>query len=472
MVNIIGKRVDVQPIGAAAPDNSLGALMAGLGKAYFGDTLTPALKREQMQKLVDENEVRKSFVSNVDANGNVADPRVGTIGAALSVIDPTKMGRMQALEATRSGGIDSPRAAEILTGMGEFRNTPVYADREFVNKLNIQQAQEDTKLKIDDNKLVEVQGPNGPVYARQHSAVGQAPSATSVDQVRARELTAALPTAAPEQRRSFVWGNQPAPDIYVGTTAQGTTVPVTPVPGGGFTNAQNGQPITEPLTSVGKLAATTADALRPNSSAQNNLMETRVASRTALGAIDNLDQLLAAPNAGAAVGWIGRGASILNDFRAQTEAATKMFSPGGLAAEMGQPGVQQALDGAMTRLFSDGNFNAKAQQLGVQANILRSQIVDLAYTIAKAKDPSGRMSNQDVDRAAEIIGGSLMDPAAGRQVLASVKQQIAAGQNIREEEYQRMFGGGGAPAAPAPPPTGPRQLQTRSGATVTIRKLD
>ena len=121
------------------------------------------------------------------------------------------------------------------------------------------------------------------------------------------------------------------------------------------------------VTSVGKLAATTADALRPNSSAQNNLMETRVASRTALGAIDNLDQLLAAPNAGAAVGWIGRGASIFNDIRAQTEAATKMVSPGGLAAEMGQPGMQQAIDGAMTRLFSDGNFNAKAQQLGVQA---------------------------------------------------------------------------------------------------------
>ena len=113
MVNIIGKRVDIQPVGAAAPDNSLGTIMAGLGKAYFGDTLTPALKREQAQKLVDENQVRKAWVENPN------DPAMSTIGAALSVIDPTKMGRMQALEATRSGGVDSPRAAEILTGLGE-----------------------------------------------------------------------------------------------------------------------------------------------------------------------------------------------------------------------------------------------------------------------------------------------------------------------------------------------------------------
>lgn len=475
MVNIIGKRVDIQPIGAAAPNDGLGAVMAGLGKTLFGDTLSPALKREQLQKLVDENEVRKSFVGNVDATGNITDPRVGTIGAALSVIDPTKMGRMQALEATRSGGVDNPRAAEILTGLGEYRNTPVYGEREFGNRLAIQQAQEATKLRIDDNKLVETQGPNGPVYTRQSAAVGQTPGATSVDQVRARELTSALPTATPVQRDNFVWGKQDPGELGVATLPGGRTLPVF-ARGDGVFDAQSGQKITDPIISIGKLAATSADALKPNSSAQNNLMETRVAARTATTAIDNLDQLLAAPQAGAAVGWIGRGASIFNDIRAQTEAATKMISPGGLAAEVGQPGMQQAIDGAMTRLFSDGNFNAKAQQLGVQANILRSQITDLAYTIAKAKDPSGRMSNQDVDRAAEIIGGSLMDPAAGRQVLAAVKQQIAAGQAIREEEYSRMFGGGGAPAAsaapPGAPPTGPRQMQTRSGATVTIERVN
>lgn len=439
MVNIIGKRVDIQPVGVAAPDSGLGATMAALGKTLFGDTLTPALKREQAQKLVDENQVRKAWVENPDNSA------VGTIGAALSVIDPTKMGRMQALEATRSGGVDSPRAAQILTGLGEYRATPLYGEREFENKVDLQRLQEATKLRIDDNKLVETQGPNGPVYTRQHAAVGQTPGATSVDQVRARELTAALPNATPAQRDTFTWGKQDPGELGVATMADGRTLPVF-ARGDGIFSAQDGVRVTEPVTSVGKLTATTADALKPNSSAQNNLMETRVAARTAMSAIDNLDQLLAAPNSGAAVGWIGRGASIFNDIRAQTEAATRLMSPGGLAAEVSQPGMTQAIDGAMTRLFSDSNFNARAQQLGVQANILRSQITDLAYTIAKAKDPSGRMSNQDVDRAAEIIGGSLMDPAAGRQVLASVRQQIAAGQGIREEEYQRMFGGAGAPS--------------------------
>lgn len=443
MVNIIGKRVDIQPIGAAAPDNSLGNVIAAIGKAAFGDTLTPALKRAQAQKTVDENYLRKAYAENPD------NPAIGSLAAALSIIDPNKLGRMQALEATRSGGIDSPRAAEILTGLGEYRNTPVYGEREFGNKLAIQQAQEATRLKLDENKLVEVQGPNGPVYTRQSAAVGQTPGATSVDQVRAREITGALPTATPAQRDSFIWGKQDPGELGVATLPGGRTLPVF-ARGDGIFNAQDGTRVTEPVSSIGKLAATSADAFKPNGTAQNTLMETRVAARTAMSAIDNLDQLLAAPNSGAAVGWIGRGASIFNDIRAQTEAATKLVSPGGLAAEVGQPGMQQAIDGAMTRLFNDQNFNVKAQQMGVQANILRSQIQDLAYTIAKAKDPSGRMSNQDVERAAEIIGGSLMDPAAGRQVLATVRQQIAAGQNIREEEYQRMFGGGGAPAAAAP----------------------
>lgn len=448
MVNIIGKRVDIQPVGVAAPDSGLGATMAALGKTLFGDTLTPALKREQAQKLVDENQVRKAWVENPDNSA------VGSIGAALGVIDPTKLGRMRALEAFRREGAESEDGQRALVGLGEYRNTPLYGERDFANKLAIQQAQEATKLKIDDNKLVETQGPNGPVYTRQHAAVGQTPGATSVDQVRARAITGALPTATPAQRDSFIWGKQDPGELGVATLPGGRTLPVF-ARGDGIFNAQDGSRVTEPVSSIGKLAATSADAFKPNGTAQNTLMETRVAARTAMSAIDNLDQLLAAPNSGAAVGWIGRGASIFNDIRAQTEAATKLMSPGGLAAEVGQPGMQQAIDGAMTKLFSDGNFNAKAQQMGVQANILRSQIQDLAYTIAKAKDPSGRMSNQDVERAAEIIGGSLMDPAAGRQVLATVKQQIAAGQNIREEEYARMWGNqGGAPAA-SPAPSGP-----------------
>ena len=85
---------------------------------------------------------------------------------------------------------------------------------------------------------------------------------------------------------------------------------------------------------------------------------------------------------------------------------------------------------------------------------------DLAYTIAKAQDPGGRISKDDIIRAGEVVGMSLMDPNSAVQVLSNLKNSLVEAQGIRETETRRQYpslrawGGvpnaAGAPSAPVP----------------------
>lgn len=456
MVNIIGRRVGIQETGPVQAESNLGKVFAAMGTKLFGDTLTPEYKRQMTQKVSDENEMRKAYVDSTGADGINSTPRIASLAAALGTIDPNALGRMRALEGARTGGVDSPVAAAALTGLGQFSSTPEHQRRALGNNLMLKDREEQTKLTLAGN-LPETVMVNGvPTVVPRSEAYG-APAVVSSDQNKALRQNELWPTIPQERQQDFAFGAQSPGELGVASVG-GKTVPAFARPGG-FYSVQGNQPIEGTVDGFGKVTATNSDAIKPASGDQSALLNRRVAARTATSAIDNLDKALASPNAGAAVGVIGKSATLFNDIRAQTEAAAKLLNPNsGFAADVNAPGVSAAVDGAMTRLFNDQGFNAKAQSLGIEAVVLRSQIVDLAYTIAKAKDPGGRMSNQDVDRAAEILGGALMDPVAGRQVLSGVRQQILESQNIFEQEFERMYPGkGGQPNGAAPPAGAPQQ---------------
>ncbi|AMJ63256.1 hypothetical protein [Bosea sp. PAMC 26642] len=449
MVNIIGRRVGIQESGAAAPDDSLGKVFAQLGKTLGADQLAADYKRQATLKLADENELRKFAVDNIGADGNFVDPRSSSIAAAFGAIDPAKLGRMQAIEGYRTGGLDSQAGQRASAGLGEFNQTATHQQRSLQNALALKDREEATKLTLADNLPETVMVEGVPTIVPRSQAYG-APAVQSSDQVKAQTQQRLLPTIPQERQQDFAFGAQSPGELGVASVG-GKTVPAF-VRQGGIYGAQDGQRIEQPVESFGKLTAAKSDDLNPSGGDKSKLLETRVSSRTAMSAIDNLDKLLSTPTAGAAIGVIGQGASMFNNLRAQVESASKLISPG-FAAEANAPGVQQAVDGAMSRLFSDQRFNSRAQALGVEANVLRSQVLDLAYTLAKAKGNTN-ISNQDINHSTEIIGGSLMDPIAGRQVLANIRGQIEQGQGIREQEYERMFGApqGAQPASAAPHP--------------------
>jgi len=124
--------------------------------------------------------------------------------------------------------------------------------------------------------------------------------------------------------------------------------------------------------------------------------------------------------------------------RSQVEATVRAVSPGGLTADQElrlNPDVQATLD----RVLASPNVAQRIRQLGIQSAVIRSQIQDLAYMISKARDPSGRVSNQDVEHAATIVGGALMDPQSGDAVLGNLADRLVTEQNIREDMYRRTF---------------------------------
>jgi hypothetical protein len=461
MVNIIGRSIPVQP-----QQSGVGSLFETLA-APFMDMNTGEVKRSAAAL---NNAKAADAQRAYDAGGVIAqlarENRLNTPEALAQAIlagkTSTDLGGFQH-SSTLMGGAplagDAVARTALMAGKA-YSTTPMAAAQELAAAQERQRMQEATRLTIQARTPYEGVGPDGNFVT---TTVGTATApnsgyrpAVSTDQVRAGEVQRILPNVDPQRREDFALGApaQRTPRTYVANGQSFVTYD-------GVNNAQTGQP----LPQGGYMANTQGSADETGTggnSTKRGVVERRIGTQTALAGIDNLDKLLADPNAGAAVGFLGAGATMFNNVRAQTEAAVRQFAPGGIAAEVSDPAVAQSLDGAMNRLIGNPNFNSRAQQLGIQATVLRSQIQDLAYTLAKAYDPAGRMSNQDVERAAEIIGGAIMDPVAGRAVLQATRNQIVERNAIAEREYERMFGIApvqpqGAPAAAAQPGAAPAQ---------------
>jgi hypothetical protein len=181
---------------------------------------------------------------------------------------------------------------------------------------------------------------------------------------------------------------------------------------------------------------------------------------------------LSQTNSDQAVGYIGRGANLYNDIRSQVEAFGRLAGGSGetVATALANPEIAGSVDNAVNNVFRDPAFNAKAQQLGIDSSRIRSQVIDLAYLIAKSQDPGGRMSNQDIDKAAQMVMGSIMDPKTAVAVLGDIKTRLNEGQAIYERNMGQIYpkaasnmrtanpspaGGGTPPAAQG----GPAQIR-------------
>jgi hypothetical protein len=450
MVNIIGRSIPVQPqaSGVGSLFETLAAPFMDLnsGEMKRSAASLNAAKTAEVQRALDAGAVLADLARSGNLNSRDADA-AGILAGKPS----TFAGGYVKSDTLRSGApLQGDAVARSSLAAGDnYGGTGLAFAQNQANELEKQRMQEATRMRVAESALEPVVTPDGPRYVRRPDAVNQQPL-LSTDQVRAGEVQRILPNVDPQRREDFALGApaQRTPKTYVANGQSFITYD-------GVNNAQTGQP----LPQGGYMATTQGSADETGAggnSTKRGVVERRIGTQTALAGIDNLDKLLADPNAGAAVGFLGAGATMFNNVRAQTEAAVRQFAPGGIAAEVSDPAVAQSLDGAMNRLIGNPNFNSRAQQLGIQATVLRSQIQDLAYTLAKAYDPAGRMSNQDVERAAEIIGGAIMDPVAGRAVLQATRNQIVERNAIAEREYERMFGiapvqAPGAPAAAAQP---------------------
>jgi hypothetical protein len=485
----------IQLAQSAAP-NDLGALLNSLAKPYLNGTDT-AMKQAhtdaysaQAAKTTSEiaaaqekaEVVRR--LSDAVTRGELNTREAEALGVRAG-IDWKQFGGYALREKVRTDpNIMGPGVAGAQIGAGEsFSSTGMSTAKDLENKLIIQKVTEAANIRkaemenanrialkgMDTRDTIDASG--NPVLTRLDQSYGQRPL-TSLDQEKSLEAQRQLPTASPEQKQTFAFGAPPArvPRNY----QLGADTFIT---NEGVTNAQTGERLPPGGRIVG-LEASNADDLTAKSPILKDLVASRTATETAMAGIDRLSADLSKPGADAAVGWMGQGAILLNNVRAQTEAAVKTFGGPGFQQEMSDPNVltsvQRAVDGNAALL-------AKAQRMGIDSAVLKSQIADLAYTIAKTQDPSGRVSDQDVQHAAGTIGATLGDPTATVRVLSDLKQRLVVSQNIRESVIRGVYGqgaanvpawggGGAAPQQPAQAaPAGPQQFQTPTG-TVTVRK--
>lgn len=96
----------------------------------------------------------------------------------------------------------------------------------------------------------------------------------------------------------------------------------------------------------------------------------------------------------------------------------------GEAEKKESAGVEQGAEAGITEAFknspaSEGGFLGRRGTLSQEYREFRSRAIDLAYVLAKARDPGGRLSNADVDNALEILGAA-GDATALRRVLERV----------------------------------------------------
>lgn len=381
--------------------NPLGQALSQLGQQMFGDTLTPALKREQLYGAQRQN-TELGRMMEMARSGNV-DPN--QFGAAAIGAGNTDYGNMfRFLTATDpNAGDDAVTRAQRGSGMAESSTVGG-----FNASLGEQQRQYDTSL--------------GEKLRQYDASLGE--QQRQFDQTPVEALVGGQPTFVP---RSGAFGEDVSP-ILSNTERQGTPRTVS-INGQTFvtydmqTNALTGEPLpasADGQAFIGNVEGAPGDfgdvELRE---AREDLMARRVGVQTMTDQIGFLrDQLR---ESGDALGVLGSAARVINDWASQADI---LFRQAGVAVE---PGVR------------DPNaYMSYFRESGIDNAVMQSVIVDLAYSIATSREP-GKLTEVDVDRALRTLGGRLQDPVAMEQVLASVGQRVTAEYLAREKVYREQY---------------------------------
>ena len=442
-------------INAYAGDDTLANAFSGLAESFLANTPQKELARQKAFGLSRDNRSYEILQDAERAGGY--DPNNAEVRAAIVGLDkPVEFFQAQrGLSATRYGAGD-PRATNAYVGAGGAYSGTVQGTREAeANRRDIEnlrtERQYQAAINTAENTPTNVVGPDGLVRIVSRRAAIQSGMTPVLSHGEAQGVILQNDTSklSPDQRAqaagyapknpASLWTYH-TPDGRQGTTADGRT------------DVSSGAPLPAGTKTI-KLEGPNADGLTGKDPIDRELIQNEIHTKQTVAAIDRLTAELAKPDAATNIGYVGRMANTLNGLRAQAEAVT--VAAGGLSKDQAvqDPVVQHTLGDALKMLQGNPQFNARLQQMGIDNARLVSQIHDLAYTMARTQDPSGRISKDDVLRASQTIGATLMDPKAGIAVLTDLKDRTLQNYSIREQVLKNRFPNlrqtsAGAPASP------------------------
>lgn len=429
-------------INAYAEDNPLVSALTGFAGTFGSNTAQTEVYRQKAKGLMRENENIPLLADAITRGDYIAAARAGVMADR----EPKNVaGYGQYVGVNKYG----PSSNEALTATmavpgANYGNTVQGTNAEMANKRGIAQMTTDRALAHDqrkfDNTPVSALVNGIPTMISQSEALRtRAQPVLSLTQAQGGVLQNDMPTLSPDQRAAAGGYTPKLPgNLWVGATADGRMAPTAD----GRTSVQDGQPIVGPVT---KLEGPSTEGISGVNGIDKDLLNSRIATDQTKALIDRVHAGLQQPDAAAAIGWVGQGATVFNNVRAQFDAISRLAGGTSSQAEFAQPGLTAAIGQATNAVFANPQWNARAQQLGIDSGKMRSQIQDLAYAIAKAQDPSGRVSVDDVRRATETVGASLMDPTAASAVLLDLRDRVEMNQGIRETATRRMYPKVGAP---------------------------
>jgi hypothetical protein len=120
--------------------------------------------------------------------------------------------------------------------------------------------------------------------------------------------------------------------------------------------------------------------------------------------------------------FVSSAAGLVNNLTAEAKA---LASAAGMQDEV-------------NRLINPDTFSGEFNELGIRNRQMQSLVSNLAYTVARANDPSGRVSDADVRNAVREIGSSSSDPIAFARVLNDVARRAERSFQI---DYKTRTGG-------------------------------
>ncbi len=406
----------------------IGQSIANLGTAIFGNTLSPS-EREK-QRL--ESQFLRARISSEEADASAARAAqagqrgIGDIlGEALrardtlsapdassSFIGPLRPERQEQFAGAQAG---LARIPERLAQAGSFG---VEDPQDLANLFNFVQA--NARGTADTDVLRSLAGRGA--LPTQNTAV----SVAGQDRIAARDA-------------ELKPGGEPFTEVNFLDSATGTAPIVNGVPmAGGFvdrTNSRifdiNGNDVTGSLPGTtqfqGKptVQASTPGGLVPGDvelrKVRDDVFGKRERNEQALALVGELEEITRGENAALAIGGLGRFAARLSGLRAQV---TNVFQREGVAIE--------------TDLDPD-KFQDQLQAIGAASAEAQSAVIDLAFSIATTRE-GGRLTDQDIQRALQTLGGSQSDPALFRVALKRTAARIITDDRITRNVTRQRFG--------------------------------
>ena len=431
-------------------NNGIGQSLAQLGQALFGDQVGSDYRRAQLFGKEMENQGRMDVSSMYSAGG---DPDYNQLTAAAVRAGMPNIGEFERFRAANVYGAASPRTTNAFVGAGgSYASTAAGFNRAQEvelekTRMNAQKVY-DAALATANNTPMNVIGPSGPmVMSRADAIKSGARPVLSLSDTQGAYAQGVLDAANMENGPGGIATLKPSEQKFIGAYAADTKPDLFVYDGGTATvDPRTNRPIdamtNEPLpqgTKLGKVVATSTDGFSGNSTVDKQLLESRTATDRAVAAIDNLSKMLEQPNADQSTGYVGRAANLYTDIRSQLEAVTRFVGGETVQQAISRPDIANSLNQNMDNLFRNERFNERVRALGIDNAKIQSQVIDLAYMIAKAQDPGGRMSNQDIENASRVVMGSILDPMSGIAVLQDLKGRLAQNQKIFESNLMRLY---------------------------------